>query len=47
MALDMNATRTIDNVLFSSNIELISSYKVPTPDYVTDHDLVCAELKLL
>jgi hypothetical protein len=38
---------TIDNVLFSSNIELITSYKVPTPDYVTDHDLACAELKLL
>jgi len=42
-----DGTRTIDNILFSSNIELITAYKALTPDSVTDHDLACAELKLL
>ncbi len=54
-ALDINnpnnnmqdGTKTLDNILFSSNIQLINSYKLHMPDYATDHDLACAELKLL
>jgi endonuclease/exonuclease/phosphatase family metal-dependent hydrolase len=42
-----DGTRTVDNILYSSNIQLIDAYKVHTPDYATDHDLACAELKLL
>ncbi len=42
-----DGSKTLDNILFSNNMQLIDAYKVHTPDSVTDHDLACAELKLL
>lgn len=40
------SANTIDNVLVSSNIEVLSYKIVSTPEEVTDHNLVYAELKL-
>lgn len=43
-----NGQGTIDNILYTSEtIQLREAYKSYAPDWIADHDLCCAEFKLL
>lgn len=43
-----NGQSTIDNILYTKDtIRLLDCYKACAPDWIADHDLCCAEFKLL